>query len=98
MKKFIKKMIRAISRLMPRWVKNFIRNVFAELAGTREIRDFFRQSYGDFALYEKILKDKSNVTEYHVDKIIRSVGKQLAELQQENEALKKRISALEKGK
>jgi hypothetical protein len=98
MKKFIKKAIRVISKLLPRSVKKFIRNIFAELAGTREIRDFFRQFYGDYALYEKLLKDKSDVTEYHVDKVIRSVGKQLTELRQENEALKKRISTLEKGR
>lgn len=98
MKRFIKKVIRGVSRLLPRSVKNFIRNIFAELAGTREIRDFYRRIYGDYTVYEKLLKDKSDVTEYHVDKVIRSVGKQLTELRQENEALKRRISALEKGK
>lgn len=98
MKKFIKKTIRLFSRVLPRSLKNFIRNGFAELAGTREMRDTFRRMYGDYTLYEEFLKGKSDVTEYHVDKVIRSVGKQLTELQRENRDLKKRIASLENTK
>lgn len=95
MKKKLKKILRATFRFLPRGIKNAIRNVFSELAGTREIRDSFRHIYGDYTLYEKLLHGKSDVTEYHVDKIIRSVGKQLVEVKRQNEELKLRVAKLE---
>lgn len=95
MKKFAKKTLRLIARVLPRSLKNFIRNGVAELAGTREMRDTFRRMYGDYTLYEEFLKGKSDVTEYHVDKIIRSLGKQLTDLQSENAKLNRRIQILE---
>ena len=97
-KQSIKKIIRTFAKILPRSIKVFVRNVFAELAGTREVRDLFRQIYGDYAVYEKFLKDKSDVTEYHVDKIFRSVGQQMIDLQSENKKLAQRISVLESKK
>jgi hypothetical protein len=98
MKKFIKRVARGLWGLFPRSLKNAIRNVFSQLAGTREIRDSFRHIYGDYTVYEELLKGKSDVTEYHVDKMIRSVGKELVELKRENQDLKKRVAALENTK
>lgn len=98
MKKALKKFIKALWKILPRGIRNAIRNGFSELAGTREIRDSFRHIYGDYAVYEQMLKGKSDVTEYHVDKIIRSVGKQLTDLQNENRDLKKRVIRLENKK
>lgn len=94
-KETTKRVAKGVKKVIPRRAKIIVRNTLSELSGTREMRDFFNQYYGDYKLYEELLKDKSDVTEYHVDKIIRTVGKQLAELQIENEALKKRVSALE---
>jgi len=95
-KRIVKGTVRKGAKALPRSVRSGIRDLFAELSGTREIRDSFRQYYGDFEIYNQLLKDKSDVTEYHVDKIIREVGEQLARLEQENQALKQRIAALEK--
>lgn len=95
-KRSIKKMGRGVWKAMPRSLRNVIRNIFSELSGTREMRDFFRQYYGDFKVYEDLLKNKSDVTEYHVDKLIRSVGEELTSLRAQQEALAKRLSELEK--
>ena len=95
LKRSMKRGVRGVSRLVPRSSKNIIRNIFAELSGTREMRDFFRQYYGDYKVYEELLKNKSDVTEYHVDKMIRSVGKQLTDLQAENIRLSERVRMLE---
>lgn len=96
MKKVLKRVAKTSWKVLPRGIKSGIRNGFSELAGTREIRDSFRHIYGDYTVYEQLLKGKSDVTEYHVDKIIRSVGKQLTTLQQENKELSERIKKLEK--
>lgn len=95
LKRSVKGGLKVVSRLTPPIVKRVTRNTFAELSGTREMRDFFRQSYGDYKVYEELLKNKSDVTEYHVDKIIRSVGEQLATLQAENAKLAERVHILE---
>ena len=94
-KKIIKGTARATAKTLPKGVRSGIRNLFAELSGTREIRDSFRQYYGDFEIYNKLLKDKSDVTEYHVDKIIRSVGEEMVELREQNDILRARVEGLE---
>ena len=90
-----KQALRAIAKVMPKRIRNLIRNFFAELSGTREMRDFFRQYYGDFEVYNKLLKDKSDITEYHVDKVIRTIGDELVSLKLNNENLTKRVALLE---
>lgn len=92
----IKKMLRAFVRALPRSLKSFIRNSVAELAGTRELRDTLRQYYGDFEIYNQLLKNKSDTTEYHVDKIIRTIGEELVELRLENQQLRERVVKLER--
>lgn len=88
LKNFIKSVYRKITKIVPHNVKVVIRNIFAELSGTREMRDAFNQYFGDFEIYNKYLKDKSNSTEYQVDKLIREIGKKF-------DAYEKRIVDLE---
>ncbi|QQR50964.1 hypothetical protein IPF89_04285 [Candidatus Saccharibacteria bacterium] len=69
--------------------------VVARLAGTDDIHSFISQYYGDIERYNKLLERKSNVTEYHVDKVIRSVGVALADNKLRLQELEKRIQELE---
>ena len=70
--------------------------MFAELSGTREMRDSFNNYLGDFEVYNKLLKDKANNTEYQVDKIIREIGNQILEIQARINDIEHRISNLER--
>lgn len=80
LKNFIKRLYRSIAKFIPHNVKVIIRNIFAELSGTREMRDAFNQYFGDFEVYNKYLKDKSHSTEYQVDKLIREIGNKLDDI------------------
>jgi hypothetical protein len=92
LKNFIKSLYRTISKLIPHNVKVIIRNIFAELSGTREMRDAFNQYFGDFEVYNKYLKDKTHNTEYQVDKIIRTIGTDIEKINSKIDKLEKELN------
>lgn len=94
-KKIARDTLGSISKVTPRRVKKGMKYVVSRLAGTEDIHSFISQYYGDIERYNKLLERKSNVTEYHVDKVIRSVGVELADTKLRLQELEKRIQELE---
>lgn len=96
MKRRIKNFVSACWRAVPFRVKVILSNVLSTLSGTREMRDFFNQTQGDMERYRTLLQDKSDLEEYRVDKIIRTIGAEVVGLREANATLLRETRELHK--
>lgn len=88
MKRQLKRFLLACWRGVPYRLKLIMSNVLSTLSGTREMRDFFNANQGDVERYQKLVQEKSDLEEYRVDKIIRTLGMELDALKDSNKQLR----------
>lgn len=87
-KKAAKSVVKNTKKVLPPSIKTFVKTTVSDLAGTSEMHQFMQKYIGDFERYNKLLEEKSDITEYRIDKIIR-------EQQEQIEALNRRLEELE---
>lgn len=94
---FIKKLVDATKRVIPVRFRNYLKQELKRAVGTQEINEFLRRYDGDIQIYNELLKSKSEVTEYHVDKIIKTIGDKIVKLEDRVETLERFIKESRKG-
>lgn len=95
LKRAVKRMLESVSKRTPRNVKNHIVDIFSALSGTRQLREYYNKNQGEIERYGRLLDEKSDVTEYRVDKIIRTVGQELIDQKVAIDELMRRITNIE---
>lgn len=91
-----KRVVKKTKKVLPPGLKGYIKRGVSDLAGTTEMHKFMQKYIGDFERYNKLLQEKSDITEYRIDKIIRSQQQQISLLTEEITEIREEIKRLKK--